>query len=311
MFLDADDMFEDNACEIMYNNAEEKKADYISANYVIMDEFDKKKDTPAFDTEIYGNFEIKLNDLAKSFMVMNCTMWNKIYNLEFLNKNKIRFDVKSPSEDDYFATLAYMKANKGYYINNVIYDYRHNPNSTSNICDKKYFKKQNNVYKAIYSNFRVNEKMGFYRYYYAKKSAYLMCKLIDSNDVSTREKKKILKQLKWFFSLGDELMIFNANKSLIPIFQNIKHEKYRDAIKQMETIKKNRTTCSIFEKNRTYFPTLEQYAEMSKYDYEFEKKAKQMQNIYTNRFAFWHRLWKPKLAIPERFDEPSVIIKKM
>ena len=157
MFLDADDMYEENTCEIMYNLAEEQKVDYVSANYIMIDENDVKRPKPAFDTEKYTEFELKLNDYTKAFFVMNSTPWNKIYNLEFLNKNKIRFDVNPPSEDDYFTTLCYMKANKGYYTNKVIYDYRYNPNSTSNKCDKVYFEKQNAVYKAIYNNFVIND----------------------------------------------------------------------------------------------------------------------------------------------------------
>ena len=176
--MDADDMYEDYACELMYNLAEEKHADYINANYIMIDESDNKHKKPAFDTEMYDDFELKLSDYTKSFFVMNSTLWNKIYSLEFLNRNHIRFDVDPPSEDDYFTTLAYMKASKGYYTKTVIYDYRYNPNSTSNKCDKTYFKKQGDVYKAIYNNFKANNKMGFYRYYYAKKCAYLLSKII-------------------------------------------------------------------------------------------------------------------------------------
>lgn len=269
MFLDADDMFEDYACEVMYNIIEEKEADYVSSNYVMMDEYDNKREKTAFDTEIYHDTELKLNNLAKSFAIMNSTLWNKIYNFEFLKKNKLKFYVNPPSEDDYFTTLAYMKADKGYYTNKVIYDYRHNPISTSNICDKKYFQKQNEVYKVIYHNFKFNKKLGFYRYYYAKKSAYLICKIIDSDAVSLEEKKEIVKQFHWFFSLADDLKIFIANESLVPIYQSIKNENYEETLKQMESVKQSRKSHSVFEKSRSFFPTIEHYQEMSKYDYEF------------------------------------------
>ena len=269
MFLDADDMFEDYACEVMYNLAEEKEADYVSANYIMMDEEDNKREKPAFDTEIYRDCELNLNNLAKNFVVMNSTLWNKIYNFEFLKKNKLKFYINPPSEDDYFTTLAYMKTNKGYYTNTVICDYRHNPVSTSNICDKKYFQKQNDVYKVVYYNFKYNNKLRFYRYYYAKKSAYLICKLIDSDAVSLEEKKEVIKQFHWFFSLADDLKVFIFNESLVPILQNIKNGNYEEALQQMESVKQIRKSQSVFEKSRSFFPTLEQYQEMSKYDNEF------------------------------------------
>ena len=270
MFLDADDMYEPDTCENMYNVAEENQADYVSANYIMIDENDVKRPKPAFDTEKYGEFELKLSDYTKSFFVMNSTPWNKIYNLQFLNENKIRFDVNPPSEDDYFTTLCYMKAQKGYYTNKVIYDYRYNPNSTSNKCDKVYFKKQNLVYKAIYNNFVENNKMGFYRYYYAKKNAYLLCKIIDSELVTDDEKITILKELHWYFDLANDIKVYIANESLKPIFNNIRNGNYEEAIKEMNEVKQIRKTYSVFEKSRMSFPTPENYAEMAKYDEEFK-----------------------------------------
>lgn len=270
MFLDADDMYEPDTCENMYNVAEEKQSDYVSANYIMIDENDVKRPKPAFDTEKYGEFELKLSDYTKSFFVMNSTPWNKIYNLQFLNENKIRFDVNPPSEDDYFTTLCYMKAQKGYYTNKVIYDYRYNPDSTSNKCDKTYFEKQNLVYKAIYNNFVENNKMGFYRYYYAKKNAYLLCKIIDSELVNDNEKITILKELHWYFDLAKDIKVYIANESLKPIFNNIRNGNYEEAIKEMNEVKQIRKTYSVFEKSRMSFPTPENYAEMAKYDEEFK-----------------------------------------
>lgn len=270
MFLDADDMYEVDTCEIMYNLAEEKQVDYVSANYIMIDDNDVKRPKPAFDTEKYGEFELNLRDYTKSFFVMNSTPWNKIYNLEFLNKNKIKFDVNPPSEDDYFTTLCYMKAEKGYYTNKVIYDYRYNPDSTSNKCDKVYFEKQNLVYKAIYNNFVTNNKMGFYRYYYAKKNAYLLCKIIDSELITDEEKIETLKELHWYFDLAKEIKVYIANESLKPIFDSIRNEKYEEALKEMNKVKEIRKTYSVFEKSRMSFPTPENYAEMAKYDDEFK-----------------------------------------
>ena len=98
MFLDADDMFEDYACEVMYNLAKEKEADYISANYIMMDEDDNKREKPAFDTEIYRDCELNLNNLAKNFVVMNSTLWNKIYKTSVFKDNGITFST-SVNED--------------------------------------------------------------------------------------------------------------------------------------------------------------------------------------------------------------------
>jgi hypothetical protein len=142
----------------MYNTAERENADYVSANYIMMDEDGTKWEKPAFSLEEYTNFELNINDYTKSFFVMNSTPWNKIYNVKFLQENNINFDINPPSEDDYFTTLCYMKAKKGYYTNKVIYNYRNNLQSTSNVCSKDYFVKINDVYKSIYANFSKNKK---------------------------------------------------------------------------------------------------------------------------------------------------------
>lgn len=271
--MDADDMYEDYTCEFMYNLAEDKRADYISANYRIIDEFDNKRENPAFDVEMYDNFRLKLSDPSKSFFVMNATSWNKIYNSKFLKNNKIKFDLNPPSEDDYFTLLCYVKAKRGYYTNKVIYNYRYNPNSTSNKCDREYFQKQNNVYKTIYDNFRENRKLRLYnRYYYAKKSAYLLCKIIDTDYVSVEEKKDMLGNLKWLFSLAEDVDNFIYNKSLLPILKSIQNDEYEDAIKQMEDAKQVRKLYSDFDKSRMFFPTRENLQTMPKYDFDFIKK---------------------------------------
>lgn len=266
MFLDADDTYNKDTCKVMYEIAEREKADYVNANYIMMDEDGTKWEKPAFDTEKYTNFELDINDYTKSFFVMNSTPWNKIYNVKFLNDNGIDFAINPPSEDDYFTTLCYMKAKKGYYTNFVIYNYRNNLQSTSNVCSKEYFVKINEAYKKIYANFNNNKKMGFYRYYYAKKNSYLLCKLIDTELLNDEEKIECLKILKWYFELADKIKVNAQHESLKTIMSNIKEEKYENAIIEMNKLKDIRKGYSVHVKNRMSFPTKENYEQISKYD---------------------------------------------
>lgn len=272
MFLDADDIYENDTCEVMYKIAEENKADYVNANYVMMNDDGKKWEKPAFDQEMYSSFELSINDYKKSFFVMNSTPWNKIYRREFLRENNIKFEIDPPSEDDYFTTLCYMKAKKGYYTNKVIYNYRNNPTSTSNVCDRKYFVRINIAYQKIYDNFVKNKKMGFYRYYYAKKNTYILCKLIDSNYLNDDEKIECLKELSWYFLKGKEIKVEVAHESLKGIFEDIKNQEYDKAIIKINEIKKEREKYPVKIKNRMSYPTKENYAEMEKYDELFKNE---------------------------------------
>ena len=269
MFLDADDMYEPDTCENMYKVAEENAVDYASANYIMIDDNDVKRPKPAFDTEKYGEFELKLSDYTISFFVMNSTAWNKIYRTQFLIDNDITFKVPSPSEDDYFTSLCYIKASRGFYTPNVMYLYRNVPNSLSKKWSLKYFKGINYAYKTIYESFNSNDEINYYRYVYAKKNAYLLCQLIDSEEVNHDEKIECLKDFEWYFDLSDELKVNIVHESLKKAMELVKSKDYANAIIEMDKLKEYRKGIPDDIKKRMSFPTQENYAEMAKYDEQF------------------------------------------
>lgn len=268
MFLDAGDLFELDSCEYMYNVIEEIKSDYVIGNYQMMDDDGTKWDKPAFDVEEYKEFKINKNDYQKSFFVMNSTAWNKIYKNKFLKDNNITFKVPSPSEDDYFTSLCYIKANSGYYTSKVMYLYRNSPNSLSKDCSLKYFNGINYAYKVIYQVYKDNNEMNYYRYIYAKKNAYLLCQLIDSNQITDEEKIECLKELEWYFKLRDKLKVNAINESLKKVIDLIKQQNYIDAVTEINALKAYREGIPDNIKKRMSFPTKANYAEMQKYDEE-------------------------------------------
>lgn len=270
MFLDADDLFEEDSCEKMYNVIEKAQADYVIGNYQMMDDDGTRWNNTAFDEEKYQEFELDKHDFNKSFFVMNSTAWNKIYNTQFLKENDITFKVPSPSEDDYFTSLCYIKAKKGYYTPKVMILYRNVPNSLSKKCPLKYFKGINYAYQKIYESFQINNEMNYYRYVYAKKNAYLLCQLIDSEDVNDEEKIESLKDLEWYFKLSDELKVNIFHESLKVAMELVKNKDYDNAIVEMNRLKEYRKGIPDNIKKRMSFPTPENYAEMAKYDDEFK-----------------------------------------
>lgn len=273
MFLDADDLFEMDSCEKMFYAIEKSGADYVIGNYQMMDEDGTKWEKPAFDVKKYQEFQLDKNDYRKSFFVMNSTAWNKIYRSEFLKKNDITFKVPYPSEDDYFTSLCYMKANYAFYIPKVIYLYRNSPNSLSKNCSLQYFQVINDSYKMIYNSFKENDELNYYRYVYAKKNAYLLCQLIDSEQISTEQKIECIKDLEWYFELADKLKINTAHESLKNILSLIKEKDYENLVLEIEKLKKYRKGISDKIKKRMSFPTRENYAQMEKYDKEFIKQG--------------------------------------
>ena len=271
MFLDADDLFEPDSCKNMYNMIEKTNSDYVIGNYRMIEEDGTRYKNPAFDVEKFQEFEIDKNDFIKSFFIMNSTAWNKIYRTQFLLENDITFKVPSPSEDDYFTSMCYIKGKKGYYTSKVIYLYRNCQNSISKNCSLKYFKGINYAYQMTYKSFRDNNEINFYRYAYAKKNAYLVCQLIDSEMVTDEEKIECLKDFEWYFDLSDELKINTVHESLQKVMKLIKMKDYNNAIIEMNKLKEYRKTLPDNVKKRMSFPTAENYAVMGKYDSEFKK----------------------------------------
>ena len=276
MFLDADDLFEEDSCEWMYNKIEENKADYANGNYQMINENGTRWPNVAFDTEKYQNFKLDIHDYKKSFFVMNSTACIKIFKRQFLIDNNINFAVPSPAEDAYFTSLCYMKAKYGFYTNKVIYLYRNSPNSTSKSCSKEYFKRINYAYKKIYEAFKEENQLGYYRYAYAKTNAYIVCQIIDSEQISNEEKIQCLKDFEWYFNLSDKLKVNIVHESLKKTMELIKNKDYDNAIIEMDRLKEYRKGIPDNIKKRMSFPTQENYAEMSKYDKDFEPNKKGM-----------------------------------
>ena len=270
MFLDADDLFEEDTCEYMYNIIEKSGADYAIGNYQMTDVDGTKWPNPAFDVEKYQEFQLDIHDYKKSFFVMNSTAWNKIYRTQFLKDNNIIFEVPAPAEDAYFTSLCYMKAKYGFYTNKVMYLYRNSPNSISKSCSLKYFKGINYAYRKIYESFEKNNQLGYYRYVYAKTNAYIVCQLIDSERVSDEEKIEWLKEFEWYFELRDKLKINTVHESLRNVMELIRKKDYSKVIVEMNKLQEYRREIPDSVKKRMSFPTLENYAEMAKYDKDFQ-----------------------------------------
>jgi len=272
MFLDADDMFEPDSCENMYKAIEENKADYVIGNYQMIEEDGTRWNNTAFDMNKYQDFKLDKNDFKKSFFVMNSTAWNKIYRAEFLEEHDITFKVPSPSEDDYFTSLCYIKSNNGFFMHKVMYLYRNCQGSISKSCSLKYFKGINYAYTNIYKSFKDNNEINYYRYVYAKKNAYLLCQLIDSVQVSDEEKISCLKDFEWYFDLSKKLKIDTVHETLREVMHFVREKNYQKAIVEMNRLKEYRATLPDNIKKQMSFPTPENYAQMEKHNYEFINK---------------------------------------
>ena len=127
MFSDADDFYELNTCEIMFDAIEKSKTDFVTFNYRNVDEDGKKWDNPIFNPALYDNMKLRIDDYDKSFYVMNSSVCNKIFNRQFLLDNGIRFfEDDKPSEDTYFSLSSFLSSvdkNGACYVKDIVYNY--------------------------------------------------------------------------------------------------------------------------------------------------------------------------------------------
>lgn len=270
MFIDADDFYERNACEVLYNEISQKQADYVAGNYIHTNANGEKWEQPLFDQTQYGNFELSMKDYQKSIFVMNSVIWNKIFNREFLEKYKLRFVEGALAEDAIFSIDCYAHAKKAYYINDVVYNYRQNENnsSISTNCSREYFTRINASYKMLYDIFKETNELGFFRYFYARITPYLLCKIIDTDKLEEEEMIATLQELKWYFGLKRQYQVVVLNPYLNAVIDDIVQEQYSKAIEDIKKTREYRDTLTDLQKERMYSPSEELYGKMSKIEQE-------------------------------------------
>lgn len=286
MFLDSDDFFEINACEVLYNEISSKKADMVTANYIQVDDDGTKWEKPIFDVNKFRNFEISINDFGDSFYVMNSPVCNKIFRKKFLDEINVKFQFGLPAEDAMFTMYCFIRAKKVYYIQDIIFNYRQRNNKTSisNNCSLEYFKGISKAYKILYDDFKSNNKLAYYRYFYAKSLSYMLYKFIDSDVMEYDEKIESLKTMRWFYKLSEELEIPTCQRSMMLIVDSIINERYDEAINYCKIIKEVRQFVPKELRGSMSKPDSKMYSEISKLDYKFEEGKKMFKLKFKNTY---------------------------
>lgn len=247
MFSDPDDFFSLDAFEVMYNEIESKKAEFIIANWSYANEDGTPWDKPIFDTERFKKFKLSIDDYKDSFYVMNSSMCNKIFNRKFIMKNNIKCLEGIPGEDTYFSMSAFLNAKKVYYIPNIMYYYRQRNEGDMSVswnCSAKFFDGMNKAYKALYEKFVEKKQINFYKFVYARNMTYLLYRFIDSTQLTEDDKLEILANSRWFYKLSKELNVPACQKSLDTLLVKIVSGEYKDVI----------DICNIISEIRKYMP---------------------------------------------------------
>ncbi len=267
MFSDADDFFDKDAFKVMYNAIESKNADFIISNWNYTDENGIPYSKPVFDEERFDEFKLSIKDYKDSFWIMNSSMCNKIFNREFILKNKIKCLECVNGEDSYFSDSAFLHSKNVYYIKDITYYYRQCNNinkaiSNSYNCTKSFFDGMNIAYKSVYNLFLEFDEIEFYRYLYARNMTYLLYRFIDSEQLNEEERMQVLRDLKWFFELSRILKVPACQYSLSTLIDLIIDDKIIEAIKICNIISEIRKFIDPEVRKQMTKPTDKIYNEM-------------------------------------------------
>ncbi|MBQ9280031.1 MAG: glycosyltransferase [Clostridia bacterium] len=264
IFIDSDDFVPANAYELLLKKAEEKQADYVIGNYINCHEDSELWQKPIFSLEKYQEFQLDIKDYQDSFYIMNSSACNKIFRKEFIENLGLRFVTGVPAEDAIFTTYCFIKAKRVFYIPDIIYIYRQRiaGTSISMNCTEKYFKGISKAYKMIYDNFKENNELGFYRFFYAKSMTYMLYKFIDSGLLTEEEKIEVLSDMRWFYKLSKDLNVPACQESLELIINKIINGDYKDVIDICKVIAEVRTFMPNDIKEKMSKPQPEMYIKM-------------------------------------------------
>ncbi|MCE7700024.1 MAG: glycosyltransferase, partial [Methanobacterium paludis] len=116
MFLDPDDYYADDACEILYNKIFKEDADIAFTRYIYVFKDNLQKSYSSF-----GNInEIKIKTINEDprLLTIPPSVWTKIYKRSFIIDNNLRFLEGIYAEDLVFTLNTFLEANGIIYLNN-------------------------------------------------------------------------------------------------------------------------------------------------------------------------------------------------
>ena len=162
MFLDQDDTFRENACEVLYNKISSENVDLVCGNYTLVNETTKQK-TVCFEYSWAEEEEIKINNIKENpnFLDIGVVVWSKIFRRDFVIKNNLKF-VEWIGEDLYFSVRALLLAEGIILLKNfIVVDYLIRDQSLSHQIDKEYLLEYIDIYSGLfeYSNNNISNEL--------------------------------------------------------------------------------------------------------------------------------------------------------
>lgn len=225
MFLDSDDYFRIDACELLYKNAEKNQADLVICDfYKIYDsEIEEKIKLLSFKPTTLKKTPNLVNEI-------NLAPWNKLYKKDLITKNKIKFVENLKYEDAPFVIESFSKAKKISKVDEYLNYYLIHGNSETTVRDKRCF----DILKIV----DLIRKNATTEAYLQDEINKLTVRIITNYTIQQRNQK----EKKVGLNFIDEA--FSYLEKEVPDYKNNKYYKDRSILKR--TIEKSKFLTKLY-----------------------------------------------------------------
>jgi glycosyltransferase involved in cell wall biosynthesis len=232
MFLDPDDFYSDDMCETLYNKIVIENIDLVFCNFNLYypNGTLEKSYLPSF-----GNLdEIKIETIDENPKFLDIyRLWTIIFKQDYISEKNIRFSEDILAEDRLFLLETFLEAKGIIYLQNYFgtnYRIRSHleKDSLSNATSKKALVDRVKGYQKAYDILKCYKKEEFLPY--ALNVREFWADRFIKSDLSSPEKKEILKQIIFLFKEYEKFEIKPYKNYMPPLFDHIVKERFDEAI---------------------------------------------------------------------------------
>ncbi|GLI11777.1 hypothetical protein MARBORIA2_08670 [Methanobrevibacter arboriphilus] len=228
MFLDSDDYFEKDACEVLYEKISSENADIVFGTYTIhkMDriidgtpEYFRRKGTLIFNPK--DDEFLKVIELVSTKLSIN------IYNKKLIDKYNIKYLEGIPTQDGPFFIECLLNSNSIIYLTDFnVYNYISHDYSITASRDVTYFKGLFKAENYAFNIFKNKNREEDYKYYLKRRINFFMNQLLSSNIEEENDLKEVLNLFKNFFNKVDSYSISPTDDLSKLTFNIIKNNEF-------------------------------------------------------------------------------------
>ncbi len=250
MFLDPDDYYLDNACELLYNEIINNNIDVAFGNRL---ENKGGKFKVRNNDWFSGKTFVKNIDENMKLLSLSPALPGKIINRTFLEKNDIDFVPNIPGQDSIFSYEVFFKANGIKYLpNENIYVYVFREDSITNNINLKYINGTMIGARIKYDLYLKYGKEKYIKNIFRGFLNYLLPKILFSNFSTEEDFKRILDEMEWFINKNVQYNNEPKTDTLKLFFSLMVNNDIKNILKFKKIIINNKTKVNnlIVEKNK-------------------------------------------------------------